>query len=132
MWRSAIITPSGTVKVPRGPRRVTPGVPLYPARNAPALDADVAAVGLRQLDLSGTALRAKDADMLQFALGADDVQTFLAGKLAGLAQRLFGGELVAIAEQLVHIIAGKVDVPAPRCLPAPDGCAFAALPARPA
>ena len=28
MWRSAIITPSGTVRVPLGPRRVTPGVPF--------------------------------------------------------------------------------------------------------
>lgn len=61
-----------------------------PAGTHRRFDADVAAVGLRQLDLSGTALRAKDADMLQFALGADDVQTFLAGKLAGLAQRLLG------------------------------------------
>ena len=48
--------------------------------------------------------------MLEFAFGADDVQTLLTGELARLAQRLFGGQLVAVAEQLVHIAAGQVDM----------------------
>ena len=54
--------------------------------------------------------------LMRMSVAATGLSLIHICKLAGLAQRLFGGELVTIAEQLVHIIAGKVDVPHRDCL----------------
>ena len=68
-------------------------------------------VGLGYLDLTAAAQGAQNAHILNGAHGgADQCAGLLAGKLPGLGQILQGGQLVALAKQGLHILAGQVDM----------------------
>jgi hypothetical protein len=72
-------------------------------------DAEGTGIGKRNLDLIIGAAGAENAH-LERALGADDLNLFLAGELTGLAEILFEGELSALAEEGLEILLGKMDM----------------------
>ena len=73
-------------------------------------DADGTGVGHGKLDLGLLADGAENRDHSHGLFGADDLDFFIGGKLAGLGKRFFEGQLEALAEQGLQILLGKVQM----------------------
>ena len=74
------------------------------------VDAQGAGVGGGDLHLIRLAGGAENGHVGHFLLGADDGQALVAGVLAGIGQGLADGQLIALAEQLLHRLLGQMDV----------------------
>ena len=73
-------------------------------------DADGTGVGHGKLDLGLLADGAENRNHSHGLFGADDLDFFIGGKLAGLGKRFFEGQLEALAEQGLQILLGKVQM----------------------
>ena len=73
-------------------------------------NADGTSVGKRELDLSLGPGGSKDGNALEFALGANNIYALSTGELAGLREILFGGELIAFAEEDGEVLFADMEV----------------------
>ena len=74
------------------------------------VDTQCAGVGGGDLHLIGLADGPEDGHVGHLLLGAHDGQALVAGVLAGIGQGLADGQLIALAEQLLHRLLCQMDV----------------------